>query len=87
MERKEITDSYDWNALIQHVVEDQATVEIARNDVPLALISPVKPPMSMTEFKAFMDSLPSLGDDAESFARDVERVREEMPSERDPWES
>jgi predicted DNA-binding antitoxin AbrB/MazE fold protein len=43
-------------------------------------------PLTVGKLNAFLRSLPSLGDDAEGFARDVRAVRAEFPAEVNPWD-
>ncbi|HBI46646.1 MAG TPA: hypothetical protein DDY78_27900 [Planctomycetales bacterium] len=43
-------------------------------------------PLTVGELNAFLGSLPSLGDDAEDFARDVLAIRAEFPAEANPWD-
>jgi len=41
--------------------------------------------LQASDLPRFFARLPSLGDDAESFARDLELIRREVPRESDPW--
>ena len=68
----------DFEALIDRVVAKNIVVELVRDDRVVVRLEPVKtkPAILMKDFGAFLASLPSLGDDAESFARDVEEGRE-----------
>lgn len=43
-------------------------------------------PLTVGGLDAFLRNLPSLGDDAAEFARDVRAVREEFPAEGNSWE-
>jgi hypothetical protein len=45
-----------------------------------------RPPLTVANLNAFLRSLPSLGDDADTFARDVRNVRESFPRETSSWE-
>ena len=58
-----------------------------RNHEPIARLSPLrgKKPLMAADLNAFFARLPSLGDDAEAFARDVEEARKLLPPETDPW--
>ena len=66
--------SRDFTALVDRVIETGVTVELVRDDRPVARIIPTVPKKSVTmeELAAVLNSLPRLGDDAEAFARDVE---------------
>jgi antitoxin (DNA-binding transcriptional repressor) of toxin-antitoxin stability system len=71
--------------LIDRVSRQGVTVELERDDQIVARLSPVGRRMQASDLPRFFASLPSLGDDAESFARDLERIRQELPQESDPW--
>jgi predicted DNA-binding antitoxin AbrB/MazE fold protein len=43
-------------------------------------------PLTVGKLNSFLQSLPSLGDDAEDFARDVRSIRAELPEETNPWD-
>jgi antitoxin (DNA-binding transcriptional repressor) of toxin-antitoxin stability system len=71
--------------LIERVTRQGLTVELVRDDQIVARLSPVRPRLQASDLPRFFAGLPSLGDDAESFARDLERIRQELPRESDPW--
>lgn len=88
MEKQDISNpKLDWASLIRHVANDQVTVELADGSIAIARVVPMKKSISMKDFASMMSSLPTLGDDAESFARDVESVRSSFKEVSDPWES
>jgi hypothetical protein len=88
MEKHEIANSnIDWVSLIRHVARDQVTVEIADGATTIAEVVPKKKPIAVKDLPALMASLPSLGDDATSFAKDVEEGRKGFRPDEDPWES
>lgn len=43
-------------------------------------------PLTVKELNFFLRGLPSLGDDAETFSRDVREIRASFPSEENPWD-
>jgi predicted DNA-binding antitoxin AbrB/MazE fold protein len=43
-------------------------------------------PLTVGQLNAFLRSLPTSGDDAEAFARDVRTIRAEFPAEAPPWD-
>ncbi|HTU89146.1 MAG TPA: antitoxin family protein [Gemmataceae bacterium] len=43
-------------------------------------------PLTVGELNDFLRSLPSLGEDAEAFSKDVRAIRAEFPTEANPWE-
>jgi hypothetical protein len=88
MEKQDISNpNIDWTSLVRHVAKDQVTVELADGERSIAQVIPIKKSISMKDFATVMNSLPSLGDDAESFAKDVELARSCFKEVSDPWES
>lgn len=88
MEKQDISNpNIDWASLVRHVAKDQITVELADGAIAIAQVIPIKKPVSIKDFSAVMRSLPSLGEDAESFARDIEAARSSFKDDSDPWES
>ncbi len=88
MEKQDISNpSVDWVSLVRHVAADQVTVELSDGAVAIAQVVPVKKSISMKDFALIMSRLPSLGEDAASFARDVESARSNFKEVSDPWES
>jgi predicted DNA-binding antitoxin AbrB/MazE fold protein len=43
-------------------------------------------PLTVGELNSFLQSLPSLEDDAEEFARDIRAIRAEFPAEANKWD-
>ncbi len=88
MEKRDISNpNIDWADLVRHVAKDQVTIELSDGIVAVAQVIPIKQPVSMKDFAAVMNSLPSLGDDANSFAKDIEAARGSYKEDPDPWES
>lgn len=88
MEKQDISNpNIDWASLVRHVAKDPITVELADGTVAIAQVIPMKKSVSIKDFTARMSSLPSLGDDAQTFANDVEAVRRSFKQVADPWES
>jgi hypothetical protein len=88
MEKQDISDpNIDWASLVRHVAKDQVTIELADGMIGIAQVIPIKKSVPIKDFAAIMSSLPSLGEDADSFARDVEAVRSSFKEDSDPWES
>jgi antitoxin (DNA-binding transcriptional repressor) of toxin-antitoxin stability system len=71
--------------LIDRVTREGVTVELERDDQVVARLSPAGRRLQASDLPRFFASLPSLGDDAEPFERDLERIRQELPRESDPW--
>jgi len=74
-----------FDELISRVSREGVTVELERDNRVVAQLSPARRGVPVADLNRIFDSFPSLGDDADSFARDVERVRREVPQETDPW--
>ncbi len=88
MEKQDISNpSIDWATLVRHVARDQVTVELADGTVAIAQVIPMEKAISMKDFAKLMSSVPSLGEDAASFAKDIEAVRNSFKEVSDPWES
>ncbi len=88
MEKQDIANpGIDWASLVRHIAKDQVTVELAEGTVAIARVVPVRKAVSIKDFAAIMSSMPSLGDDAEPFAKDVESVRKCFKEVFYPWES
>ncbi len=87
MEQHSITDTnVDWRALLEHVVRDSVVVEIQRGSATVARISPVPGALALDNLNRALAGVPSLGDDAESFASDLKFFRHSLPAEQDPWD-
>lgn len=87
LEKQDISNlDIDWAGLVRHVTKDQVAVEFTDGLVAIAQLIPVKKSVSMKDFASIMATIPSLGEDAESFARDVESVRSSFKETSDPWE-
>ncbi|MDZ4850439.1 MAG: hypothetical protein SGI77_14230 [Pirellulaceae bacterium] len=88
MERHEFLSSkIDWPNLVRHVVRDRVVVELAEGQIPVARLIPIESPKTLADLDRALRKLPTLGDDAEYFERDVIEVRSSMKDLDDPWES
>ncbi len=88
MEKQEISSAnVDWVDLIRHVAREQVSVELADGPIAIAEVVPKRKPISIKDFGARMASFPSLGDDVDAFAKDIEENRKGYKDARDPWES
>ena len=88
MERIGLVDAErHFSELVQRVYSEVIIVELDRGDRVVARISPARPssPLKVRDLNSFLQSLPSLGEDAEAFREDVRTVRQSFPVERDPW--
>lgn len=73
--------------LIERLERDGQSIELSRGDRVVARISPATNTAILQgkDLKALLESLPDLGDDRETFARDIESARAMHLPERDPW--
>ncbi len=74
--------------LINRVYYRHESALLLKNGTPVARIVPVQPVRrTAAEIAALWDNLPHLTpEEAESFARDIEQARRELPPLQDPWE-
>lgn len=78
----------DFAKLVNKVYAEGITVDLERDNKVIARLMPAQPTSALTvgELNAFLRKLPSLGDDADAFARDVRAIRREFPAEANPWD-
>lgn len=64
--------------LVNQVYSEGISVDLERDDKVIARLTPAQPgsPLTVGELNAFLRGLPALGDDADSFAKDVQAARE-----------
>lgn len=74
--------------LVNKVYVEGISVDLERDDKVIARLTPAEPPspLAVSELNAFLHNLPSLGDDADDFARDVRAIHAEFPAEANPWD-
>jgi antitoxin (DNA-binding transcriptional repressor) of toxin-antitoxin stability system len=67
----------NFAGLVNQVHTQGITIDLERDDKVIARLVPAAPPSPLTvgELSAFLRSLPSLGEDADAFARDVGDIR------------
>lgn len=75
-------------SLVNKVYAEGVSVDLERDDKIIARLTPAekRPTLTIGEFAAFLQSLPSLGDDADRFAEDLRTIRAEFPAEANPWD-
>ncbi len=68
--------------LVDKVYVEGVSIDLERDDKVIARLTPAEPrsPLTVGELHAFLRNLPSLGDDAHEFARDVRAIRAEFPA-------
>jgi antitoxin (DNA-binding transcriptional repressor) of toxin-antitoxin stability system len=76
----------NFASLVDMVCAEGSSVDLERDGEVIARLTPAKPRSTLTvrELNAFLRNLPSLGDDADQFARDVRAIRAEFPAEANP---
>jgi antitoxin (DNA-binding transcriptional repressor) of toxin-antitoxin stability system len=74
--------------LVNQVYVDGISIDLERDSKVIARLTPAEAPSPLTvgALGAFLRSLPSLGDDATSFAKDVRTIRAAFPAEVDAWD-
>lgn len=88
MERIEIsTAKLNLSEIVNHVSRDRVIIELSERQVPLARIIPIDRTPSMADLDRALRDSTRLGEDAESFARDVLSARQFLGELDDPWES
>jgi antitoxin (DNA-binding transcriptional repressor) of toxin-antitoxin stability system len=63
--------------LVEKVYVERVSIDVERDDQVIARLTPAerKPSLKVGDLNAFLQSLPSLGDDADDFAHDVRGVQ------------
>jgi antitoxin (DNA-binding transcriptional repressor) of toxin-antitoxin stability system len=85
MERISVAEAgRQFEKLIERVSRHGITVELERDNQVVAKVTPCRRVLASDLNRVFA-SLPTLGDDAEGFAKDVEQIRRDLPKESDPW--
>lgn len=74
--------------LVDKVYVDGISVDLERDNQVIARLTPASRRSRVTvgELNAFLRGLPSLGDEADSFAQDVRTLRAEFPAEGNAWD-
>jgi len=86
MERISVSEAgRHFGELIDRVSTHGITVELERDKRVIARISPVGRCVKVADLNRIFAGLPSLGDEAESFANDLERLESAVRPETDPW--
>lgn len=86
MERISVSEAgRQFDELVSRVSREGVTVELERDNHVIARLSPAAHRVKVADLNRVFACFPSLGDDADSFAQDVDRIRREVPQETDPW--
>jgi antitoxin (DNA-binding transcriptional repressor) of toxin-antitoxin stability system len=90
MERVNATQAArQFSDLLNRVYYQGASFELERNNKVIARLVPVtaSATIMVQDLNRLFAELPSLDEDAQTFAEDVEAIRREIPPEGDPWAS
>ena len=89
MERMSVTQAVrQFSDLLNRILYQGVSVELERGNKVIARISPVssESPLKVKDLNRLFAGLPSLGEDAGAFARDLEDIRKQIPLERNQWD-
>jgi len=89
MERMSVTQAVrQFSDLINRVFYQGVSVELERGNRVIARISPVssESPLKVKDLNRLFSKLPSLGEDSETFAKDLENIRKTIPLEKSQWD-
>jgi antitoxin (DNA-binding transcriptional repressor) of toxin-antitoxin stability system len=77
----------DFAKLVDRVYSEGIPVELERGDKVIAHLTPAVPRsrLEVRDLNAFLERLPKLGEDAETFLEDMRAIHREFPSEASPW--
>lgn len=78
MERVNVSEAgQNFANIVNRVHSEGISIDVEQDNYVIARITPVGPQSSLKvrDLNAFLQSLPKLGDDAESFAEDVRAIR------------
>lgn len=89
MERISVTQAVrQFSDLLNRVFYQGVSIELERGNKVIARISPVssESPLKVKDLNRLFSELPLLRDDSESFAKDLENIREKIPLEKSQWD-
>lgn len=89
MERISVTQAVrQFSDLLNRVFYQGTIVELERGNKVIARISPVAPesPLKVKNLNRLFADLPSLGEDAKAFAKDLADIRKQVPPEQNKWD-
>ena len=89
MERISVTKAVrQFSDLLNRVFYQGITVELERGNKVIARLSPATPEsrLKVKDLNKLFAQLPSLGEDAEAFANDLEKIRKQVPLEKNQWD-
>ena len=74
--------------LLNRVAYQGLSFELVRGGKRIARLVPAGPAkgVQVSELNRLFADFPSLEEDADAFARDIEEIRRNLPLEKDPWD-
>lgn len=74
--------------LLNRVAYQGASFELTRGGRRIALLVPAGPPnrVAVSELNRIFAGIPSLGDDADTFERDIADAQAAIAPDNDPWD-
>jgi antitoxin (DNA-binding transcriptional repressor) of toxin-antitoxin stability system len=89
MERISVTQAVrQFSDLLNRIFYQGVSVELERGNKVIARISPVSivSSLKVKDLNRMFAELPSLGDDARVFTKDLEDIRKQIPLEKTQWD-
>lgn len=89
MERINVTQAARrFSDLLNRVLYQGATFELERGNKVIARITPAGPPrhVPVRDLNGLFSDLPELGDDAATWDKEQQELRNDLPRETDPWD-
>mgnify|MGYP006305315935 CR=1 FL=1 len=89
MERISVTQAVrQFSDLLNRIFYQGVSVELERGNKVIARISPVSivSSLKVKDLNRMFAELPSLGDDANVFTKDLEDIRKQIPMEKTQWD-
>lgn len=89
MERINVTQAVrQFSDLLNRVFYQKASFELERGNKVIARITPAPQESSLKvkDLNKFFAELPTLGEDAEDFAKDLGDIRKQIPMETSKWD-
>ena len=82
------TAARNLSELLNRVAYHGASFDLTRGGRRIARLVPAGPPkeIRVSDLNGLFARLPPLGEDADTFAREVEAIRRDLPAEPDPWD-
>jgi antitoxin (DNA-binding transcriptional repressor) of toxin-antitoxin stability system len=89
MERISVTKAVrQFSDILNRIFYQGISVELERGNKVIARISPVSPesPLKVKDLNEIFANLPTLGEDAGVFAKELNDIRKQIPMENNQWD-